>query len=175
MAHAIIYTVLVVVLAAAVYTDVRWGRIRNWTTVPGVIAGIVLNTAFFGLSGLVLSLEGAALALGVFLALSIVGRIIGAGDAKLLMAVGALIGPTLLGWSMIYGALVGGFLAVVLALSRCRLRQELASMGNSLVLRLFAGYRMDLGSSPSLRLPYAVPLALGVLASVILRGGVKVL
>lgn len=175
MAEAAIYTALAVLLLGAVYTDVRWGRIFNWLTAPGFLIGLALNAGFFGVQGFVRGIEGAALALAVFLVLSIFGRMIGAGDAKLLMAVGTLLGPYLLGWSMVYGAIIGGVLALLLALSRRRLRQEVVGMGNAVIGRAFAGSRMDFQNSTSLRLPYALPLGLGVLVSVLLDGGAMIL
>ncbi len=139
MAATTIYIALAALLAAAVYTDVRWGRICNWITAPGVLVGIMLNVAFFGLSGLLLSLQGAALALGIFIVLSLFGRVIGAGDAKLLMAVGALVGlqmPSLLsipfsGWA------VATVLALLMGLVAFVSHKAWVSVGLGIVLAIW--------------------------------------
>ncbi|MGB8579814.1 MAG: A24 family peptidase [Candidatus Sulfotelmatobacter sp.] len=44
---------------AAGLTDWRWRRIPNWLTVPGLLAGIAVNAALNGLSGVKTSLLGA--------------------------------------------------------------------------------------------------------------------
>ncbi len=45
IAPVAIYTVLGILLLVAVYTDFRWGKIRNWTTLPAVGLGLGLNAA----------------------------------------------------------------------------------------------------------------------------------
>ncbi|MCD6352512.1 MAG: prepilin peptidase [Armatimonadetes bacterium] len=171
MEHILIYIPLATLLGLAVFTDLRWGKVFNWLTAPALALGLLLNGVLHGTAGLVAGLEGAGLALAVYIVLSLFGRLLGAGDAKLMMAVGAFVGPSLLGWAMAYGAIIGGVLAVLMALSRRRLCQEVASMGQSVLLRTFAGYRLNISATDSLRMPYAIPLALGVLAALIVHGG----
>jgi len=74
-------TILTVLLvAAAVYTDVRWGKIFNHLTVPAIALGLVINS-LSGIDGLLRSTEGIGLALGLFLISSLLGRILGGGLA----------------------------------------------------------------------------------------------
>jgi len=159
-------------LAVAVYTDVRRGKVYNWLTAPMFVAGLAFNALFFGVDGLINGLLGGLLALGVYIALGIFGHIVGAGDAKLMMAVGAWLGPRTLGWGMIYGAIAGGLIAIILAIVKGRLVREMKSMASSLLLRTFAGYAMQINDRSAIRIPYAVPLALGVLVAIAQRAGV---
>src|SRR5204863_1315166 len=83
---------LVMLVALAAWNDFRTRRIPNWITVPGALAGFVLQIWYSGLHGAVQSIEGAALGLGLVLLLFL-ARGMGAGDVKLFAAVGALAGP----------------------------------------------------------------------------------
>jgi prepilin peptidase CpaA len=172
VAPAVTYSVLGLLLVVAVYTDFRWGKIRNWTTLPAVVLGLALNGAFHGVGGLVLSAEGLGLAIAISLVLSVFGRVVGAGDMKLLMAVGALVGPKLLLWAVVYGVLTGGVAAVGVALFHGRLGRELRMLFSSLASRAAAVSPLDYKTSESTRLPYALPLAAGVIMSIVAQGGV---
>jgi prepilin peptidase CpaA len=119
---------LVVLLAAAVF-DVLYRRIPNWLTVGGVVLGIAMNTVIGPpAGGLLFSLAGLGVAFGIYLALYAV-RAMGAGDVKLMAAVGAFVG-----WERWFGiffvtALVGGAMALILVVSRGRLKTTFFNMG----------------------------------------------
>lgn len=166
------YAVLFFVLLICGYTDARYGKVRNVVTVPGMVLGLLINGIFGGWAGALSSLEGIGLAFGLFVVVSLLGRVMGAGDAKLLMAVGALVGPSILLWTIVYGALIGGILAVGVALATGRLRREVVGLVMSLAGRLTGAARLDYSNTDSLRIPYAVPLGLGAVVAVVLRGGV---
>ena len=57
--------VLTAICAAVL--DWRYRRIPNWLTVSGLLAGIGVNTALFGLAGMKAGLLGVALGLGLLL------------------------------------------------------------------------------------------------------------
>lgn len=82
----------VIVALAAGLGDLRTRRIPNRLTVSALVAGIGLNSLLGGWHGLYLSLEGAALGLGLLLPVVLL-RGLGAGDWKLMGALGALVGP----------------------------------------------------------------------------------
>lgn len=168
---ALVYAPVAAILAIAIYTDLTRGKVYNWLTMSGLCAGLGLNAAVGGWSGLGHAAAGAGVAVAVWIGLSVLGRIVGAGDAKLMMAVGAFVGPKVLLWGMAYGAIAGGIIAVGIALIRSRLREQVASMASSVMLRVVAGYRMQVGGPDSLRIPYAVPLAVGVGIAMVIHGG----
>ncbi len=104
MIEYMIHLPLTAVLAGAMYTDFRSSRIPNWLTFPAAAAAPVVHLWLGGFEGLVFSLLGLSVGLGLFLLLYISGSI-GAGDVKLMAAVGAMIGPS--------GALASGVLAIL--------------------------------------------------------------
>jgi prepilin peptidase CpaA len=114
-------------LSAAVFMDVRSGRIPNWVT--GAIAGAGFGIAFGG--GPVTPLR-AALGLAAGLLLMMPGHLFGgtgAGDVKLMAAIGSVVGPQLVLRVFLYSAVAGGVLAVAVALRRGVLGTTLQDAG----------------------------------------------
>lgn len=159
--------VLTLLLLSASYTDLKGHRIPNILTVGGVVAGILLQTWFFGLDGVISGLGGLALGLALYLPLYLLGGM-GAGDVKLMAAVGALLGSqTVLlaaGLSLIAGSLIGLGVVLVRIILLGVLRPYLAT----------AKYLLSTGTyiSPATnitvdtRFPYAVAIAAGTLGTV---------
>jgi len=140
--------VLIAMVAAAAWTDLRTRRIPNWIPVSGALIGVI----FGGLP----SLAAAALGFGIFIILYIAGGM-GAGDVKLFSAVGALVGPQALLVVFIFTGLIGGIAAIALSVSRGQLRETLAKASV-----LAVGVR-TVATPESLRLPYGAVIAAGVL------------
>ena len=174
-----------VVMIAAVYTDIRWNKIHNALTAPFALLGLILmavggalgDMTLFGelpdqpflgaLAGIATSILGIALGVGIWFLCNLLGRILGAGDSKLLAAIGALQGPALLGYAMLATAIIGGILAILVALWRGYLRKSLASLVSSLYTRVFHKTPIDIETAaPQARLPYAIPICLGALWSI---------
>ncbi len=175
----------VVLMIAAVYTDIRWNKIHNALTAPFALLGLCLmaiggalgDETVFGqlpdrpllgaLAGLATSILGIAFGVGVWFLCNLLGRILGAGDSKLLAGIGALQGPRLLGYTMLATAIVGGVLAIVVALWRGYLKKSLATLVSSLYTRVFHKTPIDIKTAaPQARLPYAIPICLGALCSI---------
>src|SRR5262245_63319 len=104
--------ILLLILGTAIVSDLRWRMIPNWLTGPSILAGLGLHAFMDQWTGLVFSMEGAALGLGLFLILYVFGWM-GAGDVKLYAAVGSFIGPAQTLSAAIAIALVGGLLALL--------------------------------------------------------------
>jgi prepilin peptidase CpaA len=157
-------TALVILLGAAVYTDLRERRIPNGLTVSGLVVALLLaGVAERGFPGS--SLAGAGLALLVSFPLVVLGGL-GAGDAKLLTAVGAFVGAGGLFPVLIYGALAGGALAVGNAVRRGALLGLLVNVKNLLVHWASLGrrgQRISLNSPGAQSVPYALAIAAGAL------------
>lgn len=170
--HTALVAAVLVLAAAAAYTDLRWGKIFNALTLPFALLGLTLNTIGGGWEGLLLSIEGLGLGFGLWLLSSFLGRIMGGGDIKLLMAFGALQGPGFLLLTLLYGALAGGIMALVVALRRGILVRTLRSLGASMYLRATCGAPMEITEGAGeVRLPYAFALAVGAMVTLALTAG----
>jgi len=160
---------MVTMVAIAVYTDVRVGKIFNWLTAPCALLGLILNTVYGGWDGLQLSLAGIGVGFGVFIFSLLFGRLLGGGDIKLLIAVGAITGPIFLLWTLVYMALCGGVLAVVVAMWRGDLIASLKRLTSGLWMRMVAKVPLDIADAkPKARLPYAIPIALGSVITLVI-------
>ena len=157
--------VLLVVLLAAATFDVLYRRIPNWLTVSGVLLGVAMN-AMIGTpeAGLAFSLVGLAVAFGIYAALYAI-RAMGAGDVKLMAAVGALVG-----WERWFGiffitAIIGGVMALILVVSRGRLKKTLFNVGFILSEMksgrpaYLANEELDVKSKKALGLPHGAVIA----------------
>lgn len=91
---------IVLLLCVGVFTlvaairDLRFRKIPNRMTAPMCAAGVVYQTAFFGIDGFWVSLLGFAVGFGILFVLWIIGSA-GGGDVKLISAL-----ATWLGWLM---------------------------------------------------------------------------
>ncbi len=158
----------VLLVAAAVYTDVRWGKIFNHLTMPAIALGLVINSLAGGIDGFVHSIAGMGLGLGLFLISCLLGRILGGGDIKLLMAVGALQGPTFLAWTICYAAIIGGVLAVMIAVRHGILLDKIKALFTSCYMRVTFRVPMEIEQNDTVqpRLPYAIAISLGTVATI---------
>lgn len=159
---------LVALVTAAAWCDLRTRRIPNWITVPGAALGFALQALYGGVHGALVSLAGAGLGLGIFIALYVAGGM-GAGDVKLFGAVGAFAGPQALILVFVFTGLLGGIAAAALAASRRRLRQTLEQTGELLLdLGRLRWQQLRGAAAPdSLRLPYGAVIAGGTLLSLV--------
>ena len=160
----VVMVLLVVLLTAATF-DVLYRRIPNWLTVSGVLLGVAMN-ALIGTpeAGLAFSLVGLAVAFGIYAALYAI-RAMGAGDVKLMAAVGALVG-----WERWFGiffitAIIGGVMALILVVSRGRLKKTLFNVGFILSEMksgrpaYLANEELDVKSKKALGLPHGAVIA----------------
>src|SRR3990167_599978 len=120
--------VLIALVIASAWSDVRTRCIPNWLTVTGAVAGLALHFRQSDFPGAFSSIAGLILGLGIFMALYLAGGM-GAGDVKLFGAVGALVGPQRLLLLFVFTGLLGGIAAIALAMAHGRLRQTLAQTG----------------------------------------------
>lgn len=158
---------LAVTLTAAV-TDVRARRIPNWLTVSGFAAGIVLNTALYGLGGLKASMLGFGLALLIHVPLFAL-RVTGGGDVKLMAATGAILGPQQWLQLFILASIAGGIHAVALIMFRRAMGGvvwNVAHMARAAVLMKLP-YKLrpnlDVSSDGALTIPRGLSVGIGAI------------
>jgi prepilin peptidase CpaA len=156
--------VITVFLCTAAWWDLTTRRVPNLLTLAGLAAAVLLR-APLGLEACLRGLDGFGVALGVALLFYAVGAV-GGGDAKLLAVAGAFLGLNALPGALAYIVLLGAALAVAMM---ARKRLLLLLFINTLELfrtrRLLArdGGARTLDSPGALKIPYAVPIAIGTL------------
>jgi prepilin peptidase CpaA len=162
------------IAAVACVTDLRSRRIPNWLTLSGAAAAFGFYLAGHGLSGLGWSAGGWAVGLAVFLPFFLL-RGIGGGDVKLVAALGAWVGPVGAIWVGLYAAIAGGPLALGMALSRGYARQAFSNIWGLVGFWRLAGVRpqpgltLETAGAGAPRLPYALPIAAGLVLTLWLR------
>jgi len=162
----------VAVAGASCFTDLRTRRIPNILTLGAALMAFAFFLTTGGFSGLGWSAAGWCVGLAVFLPFFFLGGM-GAGDVKLLAALGAWLGPGRVVWVALYGGIAGGVLAVIVAASQGYLRQAFWNLGYLLWFWRTSGPRplpdLTLEHAKGPRLAYAVPIAVGMLATLWLR------
>jgi Flp pilus assembly protein protease CpaA len=113
------------------WTDLRTGLIPDRLTLPGLVAGVVLNTLLGGWSGLEGALLGAGLGLLLLLPFFLL-RSLGAGGVKLAVALGAFVGPRVLVKLLIASVGVVVVMLLSLAIHKGRLQETLRCVGRFL-------------------------------------------
>jgi prepilin peptidase CpaA len=166
--HSIAWWPILALLVMATAVDIRSRRIPNWLALPFLAAGVVVNTASHGVTGLGQSMGGIALAVAVTGVLCWL-RGMGMGDLKLCAAVGGWIGPGQLGIALVATGIAGGVLALIWAACHGSLGESLE--GSSDLVSAF--WTKGVHPHPSLVLdnpsartmPYAPAIAIGTIFS----------
>ena len=164
-----VYSVVLALVAACGVLDWRTRRIPNALTIPAIGAGLALHALSDGGAGLAFSAKGLALGAGLFFVPYYLGGM-GAGDVKLMGAVGALLGWRMTLIALFYTALAGGLCAVFVMLRARAVKSSFTRMDTMFRL-LFANKRFpaaDTIQGRSVTIPYALPVALGTAAALLL-------
>ena len=161
----IILGLAVALALIAGWTDWRSRTIPNWLTVPGLLAGVLVNSLASGWAGFGFSLKGAGLGLLLLLPFVFL-RSLGAGDWKLAGALGAFVGWQVLLNLLFWSVFVAGVMALGLVIYKRRLVETLRNIGRLLASMLtfhMPGAEVSLDNPQSLKVPYGVALALTTL------------
>jgi prepilin peptidase CpaA len=166
--HSIAWWPILALLVMATAVDIHSRRIPNWLVLPFLAAGVIVNTASYGVKGLGQSMGGIALAAAVTGILCWL-RGMGMGDLKLCAAVGAWIGPGQLGMALVATGLAGGVLALGWAACHGSLGESLQGSSD-----LIAGFwtkgvhphpSLVLDNPSARTMPYAPAIAIGTIFS----------
>ncbi len=173
---------LAAVLACAVATDVRSRRIPNKLVLLGLLSGLALQATVtpgaglfsepFGALGLLQGGAGMLVGLVLLLPMYALGAM-GAGDVKLMAVIGTFLGPLEVLGAGLSSVLAGGVLALLVALFQGSLRKVTGNvkvMVLGSVLRGMSGgsARIDAPPAATGQLPYAVAIASGTVAYLLL-------
>jgi prepilin peptidase CpaA len=159
----------ILIVAAAI--DIRVRKIPNLLTFPAMVVAIAYHSITTGWNGLIFSVEGLALGIGLFLVPYMMGGM-GAGDAKLMGAAGAIIGPKAVLMASLFTAVAGGIYALIVFLfSRQYLKGFLER--SAIMIKTFAFTRNLIPipedkSEKKPRLCYGVAIAIGTFSYVLL-------
>jgi prepilin peptidase CpaA len=165
---------LLVFLGLSVMFDISVRRIPNLLSGPGILLGVVLNAAHFGMPGMLASLAGVGITTGILVWPFAAGGI-GGGDVKMMGAVGAFLGPRLAVMGLVIGMILGGIIMSVHLARVGRLGNKIASLINMVRVALWTRSLQPLvlrgADDAVIALPYSVPLAMGtVIALGLIRG-----
>lgn len=164
--------VLLALCLAAVRADLRTGKVPNALNGPALACGLLLSGVLGGPAVLAESLAGALLGLSILL-LPFLLHMVGGGDVKFLAAAGAVVGWRILLPAFLVGAAFGAVTGLILLAVADR---SLVKMRHALVLlhagmwRRHAEPGQGVAVGPAdVRLPYAVPLSLGLVTITAIR------
>ena len=147
------------IAAAAAATDLRNARIPNALTFGAAGLALLFHAAMPGGLGLTASSVFPFFALGAM----------GAGDVKLMAALGAWVGWHSALYIAIYAALAGGVLAILVSLYAGYTRTAITNVRTLFTHWWLVGIRplpaLTLEAGTGLRLPYAVPILVGLLVT----------
>jgi prepilin peptidase CpaA len=148
---------------AAVH-DLLTKKIPNWITGPGILLGVLLHLVLGGVAQAGWSLLAGLVAGSIFLLFYLAGGM-GAGDVKLITAIGCLVGISSIKDVLIASVLIGSVLGLALAAKHGKVRQTIrnviALMAHHAENGLTAHPELNVTKQETLRLPYALPIALG--------------
>lgn len=151
--------------------DVHSRRIPNFVTLPGIALGLLVHFALGGWRQLAFSALAGLICGLIFVIFWLAGGM-GAGDVKLITAVAALAGLPLVASLLILTALAGGVMAVGVALWRGRMKETMTNLAALAFHHRFAGLsphpQLNVRNSRTLRLPYALPIAVGAATTLFL-------
>lgn len=171
------FVALIAISATAVYMDLRHAKVPNWLCAAGFVSGSAILWSTRGAEGLASSLAGSLMGLSILLVPFLL-HMVGGGDVKFLTAAGAIVGWRLLWVSFLAGASLAGALALALIVLRDR---SLDKLRQRLVLVLAGVWRkpdslkgLETGGGKArerrkaeawcdIRIPYAVPLSMGLI------------
>jgi len=159
--------ILLALLVTAAFTDLAYGKVYNWCTVPAILVGLALGYVVGGVNqggehSLVQSGLGVLLAGAIFGVFFLLGAF-GAGDLKLVVAVGALEGWHFTLAAIMYTALVGGILALGVLIWKGQLRRGLWDTLRAAVRPGKLERTVGADSPARLTVPYGFAISVGTL------------
>ncbi len=162
-AQGIIWSLTLLLMLSAGWLDLRSRRIPNWLTVTGLLTGMCAHVWIAGWHGVLLPLEGAALALALLLPLVLM-RALGAGDWKLMGAAGSLVGPGMLLFVLLASFLIAAFMGIIRMMREHRVMITLRNMRD--LVRGFISFGLRPHPVISLDNPELPKLPFGVAAAI---------
>ncbi|UCG44097.1 MAG: prepilin peptidase [candidate division WOR-3 bacterium] len=158
----------ILLLGLCAYWDLRYRKIPNWATLPGIVLGLGMNTLQHGWGGIKASGLGLLIGFGALLVLFVLSWM-GGGDVKLMAAVGALKGYPFVLSALFYSLIVGVVIGVIMLIWKRRtLRtfKNLFMVVGSRVTRLVP--KQDIDREQAQKIPFGLAIILGTLWAMIM-------
>jgi prepilin peptidase CpaA len=159
---------LVILLIICVITDLKERKIYNDVLVPFLLASWILHTFTNGVSGLLESLLGTLVGLGILLIPYLLGGM-GAGDVKLLAVIGGIKGIEFVLMASLYMALAGGIIAIFVILFRKGFLRKIMYLLHGLRHGMQLSLLEDKDTMKS-TFPYGVAIAAGAFYQIFFPG-----
>jgi len=164
---------LLVLLGAAMWIDIRTHKIPNKLNLFILTLGLSLQTWFLGLDGLVSGLLGLIVGFAVFIPFYLL-KGFSAGDVKLMAVVGTFLGPqdTLIAaaLTLIAGGVIGGIILLARHGFIAYLSRNWQTLKTFLLTRQFIFLRPGTDEAAAMRFPYAAAIAAGTFAAMLWLG-----
>jgi prepilin peptidase CpaA len=158
---------LLILLTICVITDLKGRRIYNVVLFPFLLVALILNTITGGLQGLLETLLGTVVGLGILFIPYLLGGM-GAGDVKFLAVIGGIKGMSFVLMASLYMAFAGGIMAILVFLFHKGIKRRLTQILYFLH-GLRNGMRLSLlqdKEAMKTTYPYGVAIAAGALYQV---------
>jgi prepilin peptidase CpaA len=170
------FVVLLGLLVIAAVTDCRSYKIPNWLTFGGLTFGLIYSIVvpFSVKLGFLWALGGAATGFFIMLPLYALGML-GAGDVKLMAMTGAFLGVDSTVAAVVFSLIVGGVAALGFSLFKGALGKMLGNVKKAaqmMVMSAAGGFKPEMRIAPAQsvgKLPYAVCIGVGTVASLVAR------
>lgn len=160
---------VLVVLALALYYDLRQHKIKNFITLPAAVAGCALNLWDQGWLGLVAALQGWLVPVLLLILLYFI-NVMGAGDIKLFAAIGAIMGLPFALESFAYTVFIGSAIALVLLIRKKEFLGRMAGLSRYIKLTMLSGKLVPYGQKGDTSSKFAFTIAIvpGTLVQLVL-------
>jgi prepilin peptidase CpaA len=157
-----VFMSVVVLILLAVYSDFRWRKIPNCLTLPAIVLGFFLNFLGNSWNGLLFSLVGLFVGMGLLMLPYLLGGM-GGGDVKFMGALGAFLGSYSIVNVFLYATLVGGAIALAVAIFNRSLIETLKKVW--LLLKCIFLFRAPMAGAglfkKSIQIPYGIAIGIG--------------
>lgn len=163
--------ILSIVLIICLLSDMKHQKIYNIVIYPSLIIAIILQGAYYGINGFLMSLLGFFVGFIILLVPYFLGGI-GAGDVKLLGLIGAIKGSVFVLNTALYMCLIGGAIALVIILMHRDTLKFFRELNLWMISFLYGTrYKLETSTSPLLKkYPYGVAITGGAAICLIFKG-----
>jgi prepilin peptidase CpaA len=168
MTYNVSTLLLLLILMAALWTDVRHHRIPNVLSFGAIILGLGLQAWAFGADGILNGLGGLGVGLVILLPFYLLGGM-GAGDVKLMAAIGTFLGPAdagiAAGLTLIAGSVLGVLVLLIHGGALATMHRYGSTLKSLILTRTWNYEPPKPGDAAAARFPYGLAIASGTVGA----------